>query len=102
MRSFRSAIPAWFSAAGRLQSHTTWDAGGSDSILARHSAASHTCNIKFELLPHASCKAREAIGTPAWSMACAPCGLFKLISCIVIGLFRSRAALEAEIVTLRH
>jgi hypothetical protein len=28
--------------------------------------------------------------------------LLKLISCFVIGLFRSRAALEAEIVALRH
>jgi hypothetical protein len=28
--------------------------------------------------------------------------MFKLIWCIVIGLFRSRSSLEAEIVTLRH
>jgi hypothetical protein len=29
-------------------------------------------------------------------------GMLKLIWCIVIGLFRSRAVLEAEILTLRH
>ena len=33
----RSAIPARFSAAGRLRNRTTWDAGGSGSISQRHS-----------------------------------------------------------------
>jgi hypothetical protein len=35
-------------------------------------------------------------------MLCLMGDMLKLIWCVVIGLFRSRAALESEIVALRH